>query len=438
MPHRHHHRPDSAVHVSHHQHHTDDQHLALPAQSPPPVVLPATTVIDPPPASTAPATPVDQPHTPAATDGAHQPFLMGINLSGAEFGNANGGHFGTDYTYPTHSEIDYYGSKGMSVIRLPFLMERLQDGQNGPLNAAEMQRVDDVVSYANAHGMKVVLDAHNFGAAFGHDIGSPKTPNAVFADFWGKVAGHFAQNSNVMFGLMNEPHNQTAQDWLASSNAAISAIRGAGANAQEILVSGTHWDGAWTWTSSDNASVIGKGIIDPQKNVAFEVHQYLDSDGSGTHTNVVSDTIGVDRLKDATAWAEATGNKLFLGEFAVAQDAQSLHAMDLMLAYVKDHPAAWQGATYWGGGPWWGSYMYSAEPANGVDKPQIALLEKYAAASASPPPAATHAEVAPVAAAQMAAVSAPLASITAGDLLHADDTAAHAHHTGFHPDHYWG
>jgi aryl-phospho-beta-D-glucosidase BglC (GH1 family) len=49
------------------------------------------------------------------------PLLLGVNLAGAEFGSNVPGVFGTDYTYPTHTEIDYYAAKGMSVVRLPFL-----------------------------------------------------------------------------------------------------------------------------------------------------------------------------------------------------------------------------------------------------------------------------------------------------------------------------
>jgi hypothetical protein len=37
----------------------------------------------------------------------------GVNLSGAEFGQSHlPGTFGSDYTYPTSTEIDYYQSKG--------------------------------------------------------------------------------------------------------------------------------------------------------------------------------------------------------------------------------------------------------------------------------------------------------------------------------------
>jgi hypothetical protein len=104
------------------------------------------------------------------------------------------------------------------------------------------------------------------------------------------------------------------------------------------------------------------------------VHQYLDSDGSGTHPGVVSATIGVERLTAITQWAEATGNRLFRGEVGVTADQTSLTALDLMLTYMGQHTDAWQGITYWAGGPWWGNYMFSIEPQNGVDKPQMAIL----------------------------------------------------------------
>jgi endoglucanase len=289
------------------------------------------------------------------------------------------GVFGTDYTYPTHSEIDYYAAKGMGVVRLPFLWERIQRSEFGQLDAAELGRLDDVVSYATGRGLKIEIEPHNYGYGFGALIGGAQTPNAAFADLWGKLAFHFQSNSGVIFGLMNEPHDQSASAWLGSANAAIAAIRGAGAM-QEILVPGSYWDGAWTWTSTDNAAVVGAGVQDSAHNFAFEVHQYLDADGSGTHAGVVSATIGVERLTAITQWAEATGNRLFLGEVGVTTDQTSLTAFDGMLSYMQQHTGAWQGVTYWAGGPWWGNYMFSIEPQNGVDKPQMGILLQHLSA----------------------------------------------------------
>jgi Ca2+-binding RTX toxin-like protein len=236
------------------------------------------------------------------------------------------------------------------------------------------------VNYATGKGLKIEIEPHNYGYGFGALIGTAQTPNSAFADVWGKLAGHFQSNSGVIFGLMNEPHDQSASAWLGSANAAIAAIRGAGAMSQEILVPGSYWDGAWTWVSSDNDTVIGAGVQDPAHNFAFEVHQYLDADGSGTHFGAVSATIGVERLTAITQWAEATGNRLFLGEVGVTTDQTSLTAFDGMLTYMQQHTGAWQGVTYWAGGPWWGNYMFSIEPQNGVDKPQMGILVQHLSA----------------------------------------------------------
>jgi endoglucanase len=306
-------------------------------------------------------------------------LLLGVNLAGAEFGSNVPGVFGTDYTYPTHAEIDYYAAKGMGVVRLPFLWERVQRSEFAALDATELGRLDDVVNYATGKGLKIEIEPHDYGYGFGALIGTAQTPNSAFADLWGKLAAHFQSNSGVIFGLMNEPHDQLASAWLGSANAAIAAIRAAGAS-QEILVPGSYWDGAWTWVSSDNDTVIGAGVQDPAHNFAFEVHQYLDADGSGTHAGAVSATIGVERLTAITQWAEATGNHLFLGEVGVTTDQTSLTAFDGMLTYMQQHTDAWQGVTYWAGGPWWGNYMFSIEPQNGVDKPQMGILVQHLSA----------------------------------------------------------
>jgi aryl-phospho-beta-D-glucosidase BglC (GH1 family) len=323
--------------------------------------------------------------------------LVGINLSGAEFGSV-GGTYGTDYIYPGKESIDYYASKGMDVIRLPFLWERVQPTKDGPLDTEELARIDQVVDYATSKGLKVVLDVHNYGWAYGSLVGSAALPNASFADLWGKLATHFKGNTNVMFGLMNEPHDQSAAQWIESANAAIGAIRRAGAT-QQILVPGTYWSGAHSWVSSGNSTVVGGGVVDPLHNFVFEVHQYLDSDSSGTSPNVVSPTVGVERLTEITNWARSTGNKLFLGEFGAAQDSASLTALDNMMAYMQQNADVWSDATYWGGGPWWGEYMFSVEPsdlASPVDMPQMGILEKYAHSTVSAAADTDGAALAPV------------------------------------------
>lgn len=302
--------------------------------------------------------------------------LVGVNLSGLEFGGpALPGVLNTDYVEPTHAEIDYYASKTMNMIRLPFDWERLQPVQGGPFDKTYLAMLDDLVSYAGSKGLKVDLDVHNYGVGYGNEIGSAGTPNSSFSDLWSKLATHFQASSNVIFGLMNEPTEASAAQWLTSANGAIAAIRAAGAT-QEILVPGSHYTGGVSWTTTDNASVM-TGIVDPGKNFAIEIHQYLDAGGGGNDTSVVSPTIGVERLTAVTQWAEATGNHLFLGEFGVGSDAASLTANQNMLTYMAQKTDVWQGATEWGGGPWWGNYGFATDPSNGIDTKQIGLLQNY-------------------------------------------------------------
>jgi len=46
----------------------------------------------------------------------------------------------------------------------------------------------------------------------------------------------------------------------------------------------------------------------------------------------------------------------------------------------------WQGGTYWSGGPWMGSYMFNADPANGVSTAQApGLFNAAVLPSLSPP-----------------------------------------------------
>jgi hypothetical protein len=50
------------------------------------------------------------------------------------------------------------------------------------------------------------------------------------------------------------------------------------------------------------------------------MHQYLDSDGSGTSPTCVSPTIGAERLQAATQWLQQNNLKGFLGELGAGSN----------------------------------------------------------------------------------------------------------------------
>ncbi len=302
-------------------------------------------------------------------------WLPGVNLA-AGASNSKAHTIFVNYVYPERKHIDYYTSKGLRVFRIGFLAARLIpsiDDKTGKSRDAGI--IDDLIAYARQKNAFVILDLHEYGAngkgLIGRDPGSVEE----FADTWRKIARRYRNAPNVIFGLMNEPNKQTASEWLTGANAAIAAIRGEGAK-QLILVPGSYWDGAYTWTSTDNGKVM-LGVVDPADNYAYELHQYFDSNSSGTSPDVVPGS-GASRLDVFTQWARANKKKGFLAEFGWGRTPEAAKEGEAALAHMKDNRDVWLGWTYWAGGPWWGEYAFTVEPKDGVDRPQMKLLEQYA------------------------------------------------------------
>ncbi|WCE05931.1 glycoside hydrolase family 5 protein [Pseudoxanthomonas sp. JBR18] len=324
----------------------------------------------------------------------------GVNLAGAEFNSsAKPGVLYQNYVYPSDADFAYYASQGMNVVRLPFLWERLQSSAGATLDVTQLSYIRTAVTRAKNHGITVILDPHNYAKYYGTRIGTSSVPNTVFADLWRQLSKEFANDRAVIFGLMNEPYGVDAVTWAASAQAGIDAIRATGAR-NLILVPGVAWTGAHSWTNASagggtsNADAL-LTITDSANNIAFEVHQYMDSDYSGTHSTCVSTSIGADKLAAFTSWLRTNRRTGFLGEFGAAANETCLSALDNMLAYVQDNADVWRGWSYWAGGAWWGNYMFSVQPASdGSAKPQMTVLSNRAkritTGTASPPPASSN------------------------------------------------
>ena len=334
---------------------------------------------------------------------------VGVNLAGAEFqvqtwGVDNvPGTYGTDYIYPNTTEIDYYVGKGVNVFRLPFAWERLQPTLNGDFDSTELGRLNTVVNYATGKGASVLLDPHNYGRysanapnQYSGNVVGTNVPASGFANLWSRLATEYKANSKVVFGLMNEPHDMpSTANWVTSANSALSAIRTAGA-ANLVTVPGNYYTGAHNWTTTDNATQM-LNVDDPGNNYVFEVHQYFDSDYSGTSATIANNdpNIGVETLTDITEWLIANNRKAFLGEFAVANSTIGTGSSQIgdevinnMMGYMEQNSEVWTGFTWWAGGPWWGDYMFTIEPtglgtSSVTDQASMDLLEPYFTSSDS-------------------------------------------------------
>lgn len=304
----------------------------------------------------------------------------GVSLAGAEFAPQTlPGVHNTNYVYPSAGSVAYFKGKGMNTVRLPFLWERLQPALNQAFDAAELGRLRDFVQQVTATGVTVVIDPHNYARYRGQLIGSAAVPNSAFADFWTRLATQFKGNPLVVFGLMNEPHDMPTEQWLSAANAGIAAIRNSGAT-NVVTVPGNAWTGAHSWLESGYGTANGtvmKNIVDPGKNMVFEVHQYADNDSSGKKQVCVTPAEAAQRLVAFTGWLRTNGYRALLGEFGAAANTNCNQAIDQMLAHVEANSDVWAGWTWWAAGPWWGDDPYSIEPANGADKPQMTVLSAH-------------------------------------------------------------
>ncbi|MBO9716384.1 MAG: glycoside hydrolase family 5 protein [Pseudoxanthomonas sp.] len=314
----------------------------------------------------------------------------GVNLAGAEFNSGKRpGVLNKDYTYPAASDFGYFAGKGMNIVRLPVLWERLQPAAKGELDATQLALVKKAIGQAEAQGQHVILDVHNYAKYQGARIGSEGVPVDVLVDLWQRLATEFKDDDAVMFGLMNEPNAIGAGEWAGAAQAAIEAIRAAGAN-NLILAPGTAWTGAHSWASSgyggtSNATAL-QGLRDPANRTVVEVHQYLDADYSGTSADCASPTIGVDKLRGFTEWLRQQGRQGFLAEFGAGPGEVCQQAVDNMLGFIEQNGDVWLGWTWWAAGGWWKpDYPFNVQPGkDGSEKPSIALLERHARAATQP------------------------------------------------------
>lgn len=246
------------------------------------------------------------------------------------------------------------------MFRLPFAMERMAANTlDSPLQTAYLANLTDVVDFITSKGAWAILDPHNFGRYYGNII----TDVDAFEAFWNHLASAFSTNSRVVFDTNNEYHDMDQTLVFQLNQAAIDGIRAAGAKSQYIFAEGNSYSGAWTWASvNDNL----KDLSDPEGKLVYEMHQYLDSDGSGTSATCVSSTIGADRVASATKWLRDNKKLGILGEFAGGANSVCKTAVTGLLDHLEANSDVWLGALWWAAGPWWDTYIYSFEPPSGI------------------------------------------------------------------------
>ena len=235
------------------------------------------------------------------------------------------------------------------------------------------------VDYATGQGIQVIIepwtqcaDNDTGPCRDGNFIDSTNVPSTAFADFWGRMAANFKDNSKVSYGLINEPRTISAAQWFQAAQAAIVAIRATGST-QRIYVPGMDYASAKTFTSNGSSDAFLQYINDPGNNVAIEVHDYLNSSGSGGDDCITSATAAGDNLNDVVGWAAQNHLKVYIGEIGLYAGFDSANpgtypsdchfsgvfaAADVwanFINYFSSRPDALEAFTWWAGGDpnWW-------------------------------------------------------------------------------------
>lgn len=344
------------------------------------------------------------------------PFA-GFNLSGLEFGKSI-----DPVVIPNISETDGTTSNsdlsdtqafinaGMNTARIPLSWGYLQlDGPGvGNLNQSYyINYVQPLVASLTQAKVHTIIDLHaymrysKFGEQFSGCSGSGPCPDGqmildekAYQSVWGQLADTMLKDPAIdknylMFDLVNEPVNVPDDKVFTIQASLIKFLRARGFKGV-ILVEGNSWSGLHSWTTETWKGADGKvysnatlftrdnftkaGITD-LSNIIINVHQYLDSDYSGTHDDCLQDlsTTGQNGF-NLTAFADyLQENKLqaMVTEFGVGRQADRCSApLQQFMQYmqtnsVTTHPGyGFAGWTIWSTGHGWGDYNLRVKPAS--------------------------------------------------------------------------
>ncbi len=308
--------------------------------------------------------------------------MYGVNFPGGGFAQAH---------YPTDPiEWDVYHSKGLNLIRVAFLWERVQPTLNGDLEPSAMEALDKCLDLAAERGMKVILDMHNYDrfpmitgtGKTEYLIGSPEVPYSAYTDVWKKLAAHFVNKSAVYaYDIMNEPH-KTYETWPAAAQAGVDGIRQSD-NKHYVLIEGDGFANSARWMM-DNGTL---AVKDPAGLVIYSAHIYFDSNYSGKYggdydSNHVYPNIGIDRTAAFVHWLKLRKAKGLFGEYGIPShvqvpDPRWYTVLDKFMSYIDENGIS---GTYWAAGNCWSpGYLLQIGrvPFENGEPEVLSYLQKY-------------------------------------------------------------
>ncbi|KAG1790655.1 glycoside hydrolase family 5 protein [Suillus plorans] len=298
--------------------------------------------------------------------------FAGVNIAGFDFGCGTDGTCIISQVVPPVyqlSGVDGLGQMqhfvkddGYNVFRLPVGWQYLTYNQStSVLNETQFSNYNMLVSDCLSTGAHCEIDIHNYARYDGEIIGQGGPSNEVFAELWYNIASYWQNETNVIFGVMNEPHDiPNITTWAESVQA---SIREAGATTQMILLPGNNYTSAETFVSSGSAEALGM-VRNPDgtfTNLIMDVHKYLDYDNSGTHAPCVTNNIE-DSWYPLSTWLRANGRQALNTETGGGNVDSCVGYISQQIGYQAAQSDVILGYLGWSAGSFATDYVLSEVP----------------------------------------------------------------------------
>ncbi|KAK3690450.1 glycoside hydrolase superfamily [Podospora appendiculata] len=309
--------------------------------------------------------------------GAAKVQFLGIGIAGGDFGCEIDGSCPTGSTQLPLRSFNLGGGDGegqmkhfsqddgMNLFRLPISWQSLVNSQLGArLDASNMAKYDKLVQACLATGAHCMIDIHNFARWNGGIIGQGGPTDEQFVSLWSQLATKYAGSANIVFELMNEPHDLDVPTWAATCQKVITAIRSAGALKQMILLPGTNFDSAAHLVPSGSAQAL-MALTNPDgttDNLLLDVHKYLDEDNSGTHAACV--TNNTDAFGEVAAFLRQAGRQAIVSETGAAPAGSAcMQRFCEQNAFINANSDVFVGLVAWAAGSFDTSYILGLTPS---------------------------------------------------------------------------
>ena len=342
--------------------------------------------------------------------------FVGVNLSGLEFGKVidpvvipNLSVEDASSSRSDLAEMQGFIHAGMNSVRVPISWGYLQlDGPGvGTLNLGYYNSyIKPLLETLTANKVHTIVDLHAYMrySKFGKEYsgcsgeggqcpdGTMVLGSAAYKNVWTQLLLRMQKDAKIdmnyiLLDLVNEPVDVPNDSVFTIQTDVIKALQSQGFKGL-ILVEGNHWSGlhSWTtrqWKSTDGSKVytnatlftrdnfVKAGVKDLSK-IIINVHQYLDSDYSGTHDQCLSDLSSKGdngfNLQEFADYLQKNQFKAMVTELGAGRDSRSCaDSLTQFLQYLKDNSAngkeyGFVGWTLWSAGHGWGNYNLRVTP----------------------------------------------------------------------------